>query len=306
MIRILLSNLTTVSFGLTTTPFVIFSTFFYVNWNPALFSYVYCVHSSWHAGVGPAKDLYSIGENPQYLLQVNNGSSAAVWILLTRHITDKEDFANNKEYITLLVYKSDGKKVHYPFDPPPFIDGTRINSPHYLCKMVLQNPGAQKFTLVVSQFEKSTTIYYTLRVYSTTEFTLTELKDNFSHKTKATGEWKGKTAGGCPNNRETYRNNPIYQLSLDTSSDDNEISIDLKGPKQYSVGFEFIQVTSKHNLPFATKDSGSFRPGFSILKLDKVPAGVYNIIPATFLRSQEGPFFVQLQASCPIKLSRIQ
>ncbi len=50
--------------------------------------------------------------------------------------------------------------------------------------MVLQNPGAQKFTLVISQFEKSTTIYYTLRVYSTIDFTLTELKDNFQHKLK--------------------------------------------------------------------------------------------------------------------------
>ena len=32
---------------------------------------------------------------------------------------------NNKEYITLLVYKNNGKRVYYPFDPPPYIDGVR-------------------------------------------------------------------------------------------------------------------------------------------------------------------------------------
>jgi hypothetical protein len=34
-----------------------------------------------------------------------------------------------------LVYKNDGKKVYYPFDPPPYIDGVRINSPHYLAQV---------------------------------------------------------------------------------------------------------------------------------------------------------------------------
>jgi len=33
------------------------------------------------------------------------------------------------------VYKNDGKKVYYPFDPPPYIDGVRINSPHYLAQV---------------------------------------------------------------------------------------------------------------------------------------------------------------------------
>ena len=45
----------------------------------------------------------------------------------------------------------------------PLIDGVRINSPHYLCKIQVDDKMSRKLTLVVSQYEKSTTIYYTVR-----------------------------------------------------------------------------------------------------------------------------------------------
>ena len=46
-----------------------------------------------------------------------------------------------------------------------------------------------------------------------------------------TGQWKGVTAGGCGNYPETYKNNPLYQFSIDNSSSDNYILIELLGPK---------------------------------------------------------------------------
>jgi calpain-7 len=67
----------------------------YMNWNPALFPNTYAVHQTWQAGVGPVKDMYDLSKNPQYSLEVGPGKGA-LWILLTRHITDIDDFKNNK------------------------------------------------------------------------------------------------------------------------------------------------------------------------------------------------------------------
>ncbi|XP_066592238.1 calpain-7-like isoform X2 [Prorops nasuta] len=87
---------------------------FYFNWNPGLFTHTYCMHQMWNAGVGPMKDAYNIGDNPQFVLETENNNSGTVWILLTRHITDIKDFRQNQEYITVLVYNNDGRRVYYP------------------------------------------------------------------------------------------------------------------------------------------------------------------------------------------------
>ncbi|KAK9883715.1 hypothetical protein WA026_001902 [Henosepilachna vigintioctopunctata] len=281
---------------------------FYMNWNPELFKYTYCIHSSWSAGLGPAKDLYTVSTNPQYSLDVSTtSSSAAVWILLTRHITDIDDFRENKEYITLFVYQNDGKKVYYPYDPPPFIDGVKINSPHYLCKLILQAGSPRKYTIVISQYEKSQTIYYTLRTYSTCAFNLNKIQDPYKHEKQLTGEWKGNSAGGCPNHPLTYKNNPKIKLIISSTSNENLILVELKGPKQYQIGIETIISKINDNesvtAPFKSKSSGPYRSGYVILELENVPAGILTIIPSTFLPNQEGPFILSVKSSSPIDLS---
>ena len=46
-----------------------------------------------------------------------------------------------------------------------------------------------------------------------------------------TGQWKGKSAGGCANNHDSYQHNPIYQVAIDNNSVDNHMMIELLGPK---------------------------------------------------------------------------
>ncbi|XP_047358341.1 calpain-7-like isoform X2 [Vespa velutina] len=281
---------------------------FLINWNPGLFKYTYCIHQMWNAGIGPVKDVYNIGDNPQFLLEVQSNTTGAVWILLTRHITDIADFRENKEYITVLIYRNDGKRVYYPDDPPPYIHGVRINSPHYLCKIKLENNSDTQYTLVISQYEKTHTIYYTLRAYATCPFKLWQIPQLYKYEKEITdGQWKGISAGGC-SNHTTYPNNPYYQLDLESTGDNNYVLIILKGPKEYQIGFDIVMVTinNPNAEVFKSKNSGSFRPGFVYLELERVPAGMYHIIPSTYLPGQEGPFFLICKSSCNLFLRRIQ
>lgn len=279
----------------------------YLSWSPALFKESFCIHSSWDGKQGPIKDVYSLANNPQYRLDVQcPAGGAAVWVLLTRHITDKDDFAQNREFITLVVYKNDGKKVYYPADPPPYIDGIRINSPHYLTKIKLTNSGSHTFTLVVSQYEKQNTINYTLRVYSGCKFNFSKIPNPFTSVKRINGQWKGASAGGCGNYKDSYKHNPIYQMNLERAG---PLLIELRGSRQYSVGFEMVTVSTASDAGAAgssKKNSGDYRCGFCYMELDHVPAGIYNVIPTTFLPKQEGPFFLDFSTTSPVKVSQLQ
>lgn len=67
---------------------VLCNTFTYIYFANSCLSLRSSLNSTWRAGVGPAKDLYYIGDNPQYRLTTGS-EGAPVWALLTRHITDK-------------------------------------------------------------------------------------------------------------------------------------------------------------------------------------------------------------------------
>jgi len=275
----------------------------YKNWDPDLFKHKYHIHHSWRAGAGPVKDMFNIGENPQFSLEIkdNISSGGAVWLLLSRHITDIDDFRNNKEYITLVIYKNDGKRVYYPFDPPPFIDGVRINSPHYLTKIHLKPGDARRYTLVVSQYEKTATIYYTVRAYSTLPFTLAKIGNPYRNKQELTGQWKGRTAGGCGNHRDTWQNNPHYRIVLDSNC---HLQIQLKAPKQFQIGMDIVCVSAQDkDSPnyFKKKPSGLYRSGFVVMSVEAV-AGTYDIVPSTYKQDQESAFFLIVSCSASFKI----
>ncbi|KAI4811023.1 hypothetical protein KUCAC02_013950 [Chaenocephalus aceratus] len=244
----------------------------YLSWNPAL-----------------------LANNPQYKLEVQcPAGGAAVWVLLTRHITDKDDFAQNREFITLVVYKTEGKKVYYPADPPPYIDGIRINSPHYLTKMRLTSAGTHTFTLVVSQYEKQNTINYTLRVYTGCKFSFSKIPNPFTQTKRVNGQWKGSHFRWRGNYKDSYKHNPIYQINMERAG---PLLIELRGS---SVGFEMVTVSmvTERGPPASRRRTAEITGVVSATwRRSLFPPDLYNVIPTTFLPKQEGPFFLDFSST---------
>ncbi|XP_035585107.1 calpain-7 isoform X2 [Zalophus californianus] len=144
------------------------------------------------------------------------------------------------------------------------------------------------------------------QVYSACSFTFSKIPSPYTLSKQINGKWSGQSAGGCGNFQETHKNNPIYQFHIEKTG---PLLIELRGPRQYSVGFEVVTVSmvgdpGPHG--FQRKSSGDYRCGFCYLELENIPAGIYNIIPSTFLPKQEGPFFLDFNSIIPLKTTQLQ
>ncbi|KAF7644106.1 hypothetical protein LDENG_00227750 [Lucifuga dentata] len=144
------------------------------------------------------------------------------------------------------------------------------------------------------------------QVYSGCKFTFSKIPNPFTNIRRINGQWKGLSAGGCGNYKDTYKNNPIYQFNVERPG---PLLIELRGSRQYSVGFEVVTVSTVGDpgpTSFQKKSSGDYRCGFSYMELEHIPAGIYNITPTTFLPKQEGPFFLDFASTTPLKVSQLQ
>ena len=269
----------------------------YLSWNPARFAHRYSLHRLWRCDEGPVRDSYNLEKNPQYGVEVLEGSGDSetdVWVLLSRHITRVEDFGNNKEYITVHVFNGLQRRLY----PEGFAKaGTKINSPHYLVK--LRGRRGTKFTLVVSQWEADSNIRYTLQVLSATaRCAVTELVDRLKQTVRRTGEWAVHTAGGSPNNPASHARNPQYNLKVAAGG---RCRIKLEGPREFSVGMEIRRGGGERE---RVTGSDSYRPGFGYIEFDTRAGETYTVVPATFTAGQLGPFFLTAAAETPIVLEK--
>ncbi|XP_075778055.1 calpain-7 isoform X7 [Pelodiscus sinensis] len=147
---------------------------------------------------------------------------------------------------------------------------------------------------------------FTIQVYSVCKFTFSKIPTPYTISKRVNGQWKGHSAGGCGNFRDSYKNNPIYQFHLEKTG---PLLIELRGPRQYSVGFDLVTVSTVGDpgtSGFQKKSSGDYRCGFCYMEVEIIPAGVYNIIPSTFLPQQEGPFFLDFNSVNLLKISQLQ
>ncbi|KAK9720406.1 cysteine protease [Basidiobolus ranarum] len=271
----------------------------HMNWNPELFTYRYVIHSSWPCNHGPIKDTYNLGYNPQYGLEVSvsNEKLSAVWLLLTKHVLVKEE---NRDYITLHVYgNTGGSKVYYP--EKPLVQGIYVNSPHILIRFN-SPPGVHKYTIVLSQHEKSRSLNYTIRTFCMSPFKFFEITDRYLYKKEVTGQWTNDTAGGNAS-YVTFMNNPQYKITVPKKIEGNfDMLVMMEAPRTYPInlklvrgGFRITSVSSKDIIA----SSGDYRHGFCCFEMNNVEADNYTLIASAYEPRLVGEFILKTRTSHP-------
>nr|XP_044991975.1 calpain-7 isoform X4 [Jaculus jaculus] len=186
--------------------------------------------------------------------------------------------------------------VYLSWNPALFKESTCI---HRMILQITENLSQWLYTRLMAK-------KFTTQVYSACSFTFSKIPSPYTLSKRINGKWSGQSAGGCGNFQETHKNNPIYQFHIDKTG---PLLIELRGPRQYSVGFEVVTVSMMGDSGphgFQRKSSGDYRCGFCYLELENIPAGIFNIIPSTFLPKQEGPFFLDFNSTIPIKTTQLQ
>ncbi|KAJ1978902.1 cysteine protease [Dimargaris cristalligena] len=303
----------------------------HLNWNPELFTYRCTHHARWPLDAGPANAFYNLAGNPQYRLRVvhqpppsvNGGPAAGtapVWLLLTKHITRKEE---NKDYISLFVYdKTSGERIYSP--DQPFVSSDFINSPHVLVRFNVPPGGVSLFTVVALQFEKTRDFYYTLRVLSMAPVEL-EPVEPVAHQRTIDDEWTTDTAGGSLEH-PSFISNHQYRLvvkerergrpgsgiaafnhhSNGSSVSNGVLTLNTAAPKSIHLTLARggVRVTN-FNFRNTVSNSGAYCESTCFCPLENLSPGEYTVVPSTLQPGQTGPFSLTVDLDGPFDITRL-
>ncbi|OBZ91745.1 Calpain-7 [Choanephora cucurbitarum] len=276
----------------------------HLNWNPGLFTHRWVLHSVWPEHVGPKRDVYSLGYNPQFSLHVHvhDKKPAAVWLLLSKHIMVTEE---NTDYITLHVYSNtNGERIYYP--GTPFKEGTYVNSPHILVRFNAP-PGSSDYTIVVSQHEKERSLYFSLRAYSLAPFKLQKVPIRYSIEQKIRSQWTEQTAGGNASN-SSYLNNPQWKITIPNTGLPVGLLLQLEAQKDYAIHLLLVEGgkrVSSVSVRDILVESGPYRHGFCYCELRQIRPGDYTVVASTFEADLTGKFIMTVSSTADLQIEPI-
>lgn len=279
----------------------------HLSWNPALFSSHITIHSSWPASIGPKDDSFNIGDNPQYILTLDDEAidkKASIWILLSRHVTKQEQEGSTvTQFLSLHINrnKKSKERLYYP-NENRVLTGAYLNNPHVLVRYDITSPEDKYLTLVLSQFEKSADLNYTLSCFCTSPFSLGKPTKPLSNKDEIKSEWTEETAGGSPNSLTGFSTNPMWKISIPHGG--SKIQLQCRATKTLAINLVMFQGSVKKKSDVmrmgdaTVLDSGAYRPGFVVTNVQFIPdSGDYTLVASTYEKEQVGKFVLSIFSS---------
>lgn len=284
----------------------------HLSWNPALFSYRMTVHGDWPSDQGPADDSFNIGENPQYLLTLSEkalNSNATVWILLSRHVTKQEQEGSEaSDFLTLHIHRNNSKKqrIWYPGGKTCVLTGAYTNNPHVLVRYDVR-PEDKFLSLVLSQYQKSNDLGYTISCFCTKSFKIGYPAKEHRHMINIPSEWTDSSAGGPPGQKH-FGSNPMFSVTIPNGG--SYIRLMCRTMKTFAINLMLIHVDCEgERVDQIWKepviDTGDYRHGFVASDAVWLSGGHYTAIVSTFRPGQVGAFVLSLNSSATLQVNSI-
>ena len=233
--------------------------------------------------------------NPQYLMTIPTGTVEPQGrVLLFQR--EKADFDAISAYI-VKVPSTAGAKLSKltKVDAADVLLKPAFNNPEETCIALPSNLSAGRYVIIPCTFSPKNLASFDLQLVSTKLLQLEELSDG--SEVAVSGEWKGKTSGGCLNDPIPFKHNVQYRLSLKS-----EHSLIFKQSQSsesgtlVSQGFYIFKTKStpaKRKFKFG-KDDQVAKSGFSkakdLIGEHVVPVGEYIVVPCTFHVGEEAKY----------------
>jgi len=281
-----------------------------LNWNPGLFKYRISQHYAWPRSQGPKNDQLNMGENPQYLVDIDaREDDCQVWILLTKHMeSTKRQDQSKEDFLALQVYtgvRKYDRLIHRRRDGELVEKTVYRDSPHSLVRLDCTKGSVYTYTLVVSQWEKKHDISFTIELFCTIpKCRFKPWKSDLQFTETMSGAWIAGLDGGC-GNFQRYNENPQFQFKIDVKT---RVRLELLAPKDFSVNMQIFSepLTSSnwYRPDIKLKDTGDYMAGVCVL--DVTTENPFILVPSTFRQGKHGAFRLAVTSSTKLAIGRIK
>lgn len=296
----------------------------YFNWNhERLFKHKTAINFLWNtASIEFSNRSRSYNTNPQFSLSnKGNSSENVVWLLLSRHITDKPSPSG---YVSLNIYDAGGHRVYLPDEFPCLEKGTFLNTLHYLLKITIPADAVYTVVVAANEFTDSDSVVstentskqysslrFSLMAYSLLPISLVKAREELPYKLAIDGKWSkiDNTCGGSWAN-DSYLNNPRFMLKVSPDFPVESFKLMVSSDSGHPINYRLYmadEVQSRNPQKMRVLGtSGEYRIGSIMSKsMVTLKPTSYLIIVSMFEPDVEGSFTIIGRGSGKFELTRL-
>ena len=281
---------------------------FHMSWNPTLFAYRATTHGFWPKIQGPLDDTFNVGENPQYVVALSDAAlknQATLWVQISRHVSKQEQEGGEvQDFLTVHIHRTSSLKerVWYPGKSGKCVlTGAYTNSPQMLVRYDIMDPADKYLVLVLSQYQRSSDLSYTLSCYCTENFNFGRTQTDLVNRSDVTGVLNPE---GGPIGSSLYSRNTMVALKVPESGASMEFCLGVT--KTIALNILIFQTHNYGDGLSKSKskpvvDSGNYRHGFVATCRQFLPQGSYVAVISPFDPGASAPFKLEMHSSQKIQ-----